>query len=161
MTGHITLVELAEWRKEEQMAQAQLGDKVKVHYTGRLDDGTVFDSSIISDPLEFTIGEREVVPGFEEAIIGMSPGESKNVKVPVDKAYGPRRDDMMIVVERDKFPPDIEPEVGQQLEIRQREDGQTFPVTVTDVSESSVTLDANHHLAGKDLTFDIQFLEIV
>lgn len=143
------------------MAQAQLGDRVKVHYTGRLDDGTVFDSSIITDPLEFTIGEREVVPGFEEAVIGMSPGESKNVKIPVDKAYGPRREDMTIVVDRDKFPPDIEPEVGQQLEIRQREDGQTFPVTVTDVSESSVTLDANHHLAGKDLTFDIQLLEIV
>ncbi len=143
------------------MAQAQLGDRVKVHYTGRLDDGTVFDSSIITDPLEFTIGEREVVPGFEEAVIGMSPGESKNVKIPVDKAYGPRREDMTIVVDRDKFPPDIEPEVGQQLEIRQREDGQTFPVTVTDVSESSVTLDANHQLAGKDLTFDIQLLEIV
>lgn len=143
------------------MAQAQLGDRIKVHYTGRLDDGTVFDSSIITDPLEFTIGEREVVPGFEEAVIGMSPGESKNVKIPVDKAYGPRREDMTIVVDRDKFPPDIEPEVGQQLEIRQREDGQTFPVTVTDVSESSVTLDANHHLAGKDLTFDIQLLEIV
>lgn len=143
------------------MAQAQLGDRVKVHYTGRLDDGTVFDSSIITDPLEFTIGEREVVPGFEEAVIGMSPGESKNVKIPVDKAYGPRREDMTIVVDRDKFPPDIEPEVGQQLEIRQREDGQTFPVTVADVSESSVTLDANHHLAGKDLTFDIQLLEIV
>lgn len=161
MTGHITLVELAEWRKEEQMAQAQLGDKVKVHYTGRLDDGSVFDSSIISDPLEFTIGEREVVPGFEEAVIGMSPGESKNVKIPVDKAYGPRRDDMVMVVEREKFPPDIEPEVGQQLEIRQREDGRTIPVTVTDVSESNVTLDANHYLAGKGLTFDIQLLEIV
>ncbi len=143
------------------MAQAQHGDKVKVHYTGRLDDGTVFDSSIISDPLEFTIGEREVVPGFEEAIIGMNPGESKTVTVPVDKAYGPRRDDMVMVVDREKFPPNIEPEVGQQLEIRQREDGRTIPVMVTDVSESSVTLDANHHLAGKDLIFNIQLLEIV
>ena len=143
------------------MAQAQHGDKVKVHYTGRLDDGTVFDSSIISDPLEFTIGEREVVPGFEEAIIGMNPGESKTVTVPVDKAYGPRRDDMVMVVDREKFPPNIEPEVGQQLEIRQREDGRTIPVMVTDVSESSVTLDANHHLAGKDLIFNIQLLEII
>ena len=143
------------------MAQAQLGDKVKVHYTGRLGDGTVFDSSIISDPLEFTLGEREVIPGLEEAVIGMNPGESKTVSMPVDKAYGPRRDDMVIVVEREKFPPDIEPELGQQLEIRQREDGPTFPVTVTDVSESSVTLDANHQLAGNELTFDIQLLEIV
>lgn len=143
------------------MAQAQQGDKVKVHYTGRLDDGTVFDSSIISDPLEFTIGEREVIPGFEEAVIGMNPGESKTIRVPVDRAYGPHREDMIMEVEREKFPPEIEPEVGQQLEIRRRENGQTFPVTVTDVSESSVTLDANHHLAGKDLTFDIQLLEIV
>ncbi len=143
------------------MAQAQQGDKVKVHYTGRTDDGTVFDSSIISDPLEFIIGESEVIPGFEEAVIGMNPGESKTIRVPVDRAYGPHREDMIIVVEREKFPPDIEPEVGRQLEIRRRENGQTFPVTVTDVSESSVTLDANHHLAGKDLTFDIQLLEIV
>jgi peptidylprolyl isomerase len=143
------------------MAQAQQGDTVKVHYTGRLDDGTVFDSSIISDPLEFTIGESQVILGFEEALIGMNPGESKTVRVPVDRAYGPYREDMIVVVERDKFPPSIQPEIGQQLEIRQRENGQTFPVTVTDVSESSVTLDANHHLAGKDLTFDIQLLEIV
>jgi peptidylprolyl isomerase len=152
---------LATGRKEARMAQAQQGDKVKVHYTGRLDDGTVFDSSIISDPLEFTIGEREVIPGFEEAVIGMNPGESKTIRVPVDRAYGPHREDMIMEVEREKFPPEIEPEVGQQLEIRRRENGQTFPVTVTDVSESSVTLDANHHLAGKDLTFDIQLLEIV
>jgi peptidylprolyl isomerase len=152
---------LATGRKEARMAQAQQGDKVKVHYTGRLDDGTVFDSSIISDPLEFTIGEREVITGFEEAVIGMNPGESKTIRVPVDRAYGPHREDMIMEVEREKFPPEIEPEVGQQLEIRRRENGQTFPVTVTDVSESSVTLDANHHLAGKDLTFDIQLLEIV
>ena len=143
------------------MAQAKEGDRVKVHDTGRLDDGTVFDSSMITDPLEFTIGEREVIEGLEEALVGMSPGESITVVVPPEKAYGHHRDDLLVTVGREKFPADIEPVVGKQLELRRREDGETFPVTVTDVSESTVTLDANHYLVGKELTFDIRLLEIL
>ncbi len=143
------------------MAQAKDGDRVKVHYTGRLDDGTVFDSSMITDPLEFTIGERQVIEGFEEAVVGMSPGESRTVGVSPEKGYGHPRDDLIVTVGRDKFPDDIQPVVGKQLELRRREDGETFPVTVTDVSESTVTLDANHYLAGKELTFDIRLLEIL
>lgn len=148
-------------RKESTVEEAKQGDRVKVHYTGKLDDGTVFDSSMITDPLEFTIGDGEVIVGMEEAVTGMSPGQRKSVRVPPEKAYGQRSDDMMMVVGRDKFPPEIQPEVGQQLEIRRHEDGGTFPVTVAAVSESSVTLDANHFLAGKDLTFDIVLVEIV
>lgn len=142
------------------MTQAKDGDRVKVHYTGRLDDGTVFDSSMITDPLEFTVGEREVIEGFDEAVVGMSPGESRTVEIPPEKAYGYHRDELIVTVGRDKFPADIQPVVGKQLELRRREDGETFPVTVTDVSESKVTLDGNHYLAGKELTFDIHLLEI-
>jgi FKBP-type peptidyl-prolyl cis-trans isomerase 2 len=142
------------------MAQVKYGDTVKVHYTGKLEDGTIFDSSINRDPLEFTMGKGQVIPGFEQALIGMNPGESKTTKIPADEAYGPHRKEMVLVVERDRFPEHLEPEVDQQLQIRQA-NGRTILVTVTDVSESSVTLDANHPLAGKDLTFDIQLIEII
>ena len=143
------------------MAQAKDGDTVKVHYTGKLEDGTVFDTSIERDPLQFTIGEGRVIPGFEQAVAGMNPGESKTTKVPADKAYGPHRKEMVLVVDRNQFPVDLKPKIGQQLQSRQT-DGRTIRVTVTDVSESSVTLDANPDLCReKDLTFDIQFLEIV
>lgn len=143
------------------MAPAKPGDKVKIHYTGRLEGGTVFDSSVIADPLEFTIGEREVIVGLEEAVTGMSPGESKTVTIPAEKAYGQPSDENIVVVEPSKFPANIKPEVGKELELRRREDGQTFPVKVVDVSETGVKLDANHYLAGKDLTFDIQLLDIL
>jgi len=142
------------------MAQAKHGDTVKVHYTGKLENGTVFDTSINRDPLRFTIGEGQVIPGFEQAVVGMNPGESKTTKVPVDKAYGLHRKEMVMVVNRNQFPVHLKPEVGRRLQIR-KADGRTIGVTVADVSESSVTLDANHPLAGKDLTFDIQLLEIV
>jgi peptidylprolyl isomerase len=147
-------------QKEEKMAQAKPGDTVKVHYTGKLEDGTVFDTSTDSDPLQFTIGDGQIIPGFEQAVVGMNSGESKTIKVPVDEAYGPHREEMVLVVDRNQLPADLIPEVGQQLQNRQP-DGQTIVVTVTDVSESSVTVDANHPLAGKDLTFDIQLVEIV
>jgi len=111
-------------------------------------------------PLQFKIGVGQVISGFEQAVVGMSPGESKNTKVPSDKAYGSYRKEMVMAVDRDKFPANIKPEVGQQYQIPQEGDRKTV-VTVTDVSESSVTLDANHPLAGKDLTFDIQLIEIV
>jgi peptidylprolyl isomerase len=142
------------------MAQAKHGDTVKVHYTGKLEDGTVFDTSINRDPLQFTIGGGQIIPGFEQAVVGMNPGESKTTKVPADKAYGSHHKEKVLVVDRNQFPVDLKPEVGQKLQIR-RTDGQTSVVTVTAVSESSVTLDANHPLAGKDLTFDIQLIELV
>lgn len=142
------------------MAPAKHGDTVRVHYTGKLADGTIFDSSLNEEPLEFRIGEGQVIPGFEEAVIGMNPGQSKITKVRADKAYGSYREDMVLVMDRNQLPAHIQPEVGQQMEMR-HEDGQVFVVTVTDVSESSVTLDANHPLAGKDLRFDINLIEIV
>ena len=142
------------------MAQAKTGDTVKVHYTGKLDDGTIFDTSIKREPLQFTIGEGKIIPDFEQAVIGMNPGETKNVQIPSDNAYGPHLEDRVMVVDRSEFPEDLKPEVDQRLQVRQS-DGQVFAVTVIDVSESKVTLDGNHPLAGKDLTFDIQLSEIV
>jgi peptidylprolyl isomerase len=149
------------------MAQAKSGDKVKVHYTGRLESGEVFDSSECreddcgcqSGPLEFTIGEGDVIPGFEQAIIGMSPGDSKTVVIPVDQAYGPRMDEMVAEVPRSDIPADLVLEVGNQLEVTQQ-DGSAFPVLITEVTETAVTLDANHPLAGRDLTFDLRLVEI-
>jgi peptidylprolyl isomerase len=142
------------------MTQAKQGDTVKVHYTGKLDNGTVFDSSRNREPLQFSIGDGGFIPGFESAIIGMAPGESKTAKLSSDEAYGPRRPDMVIAVEREKMPEDLSVEIGQQLFIRQ-EQGQPIPVTVTELSDAMVTLDANHPLAGQDLEFDIQLVEIV
>jgi len=142
------------------MAQAKHGDTVRVHYTGRLEDGTVFDTTASRDPLEFTIGKGQIISGFEEAVIGMNPGESKTVNVPANKAYGPYRKEMVVEVERSQIPENLNPQVGQLLEIRQM-DGRTIIVKVIDVSDAGVTLDANHPLAGKDLTFDIQLVEIV
>jgi peptidylprolyl isomerase len=139
--------------------EAKKGDTVKVHYTGKLEDGTVFDSSQGRQPLEFQLGSGSVIPGFEEAIVGMQEGENKTTQIPADQAYGAYHDEMLLTVPRDQFPPDIEPEVGQELELRQQ-DGQSFVVQVKDVSEGEVTLDANHPLAGEDLTFDIQLVQI-
>lgn len=139
---------------------AQQGNTVKVHYTGKLEDGTVFDSSQGRDPLEFTLGEGKIIPGFEKMVEGMTPGDSKEAHIPSDEAYGDRRDDMMLEVSREQIPAEIEVEVGQQLQVRQQ-DGQTMPVTVTDIGESSVKLDANHPLAGKDLLFEVELVEIV
>jgi FKBP-type peptidyl-prolyl cis-trans isomerase 2 len=141
------------------MAQAKNGDTVKVHYTGKLDDGTVFDTSADREPLQFTIGQGQLIADFEQAVVGMNPGESKIVQIPSDKAYGPHHKEMVLEVDRKEFPPDLEPKVDQRLQV-QKSDGQVFAVTVTAVSESKVTLDANHPLAGKDLTFDIQLSEI-
>ena len=138
---------------------AKHGDKVQVHYTGRLDDGTVFDSSAGSEPLPFTVGERQVIPGFEHAVLGMNPGESKTVHIPADEAYGARHPEMLLEVDRDQFPADAPPEIGQQLGVEQP-DGQVVPVLVTAVTAHTVTLDANHPLAGEALTFEIQLVQI-
>lgn len=141
------------------MAEAKNGDTVRIHYTGTLEDGSVFDSSEGQEPLEFTLGSGEVIPGFEAAIQGMQPGDKKEVTVVSDEAYGEHRSDWVLEVGREDFPTNIEPEVGQQLQLSQG--GQSFVVTVTDVSDASVTLDANHPLAGKDLTFELELVEIV
>ena len=142
------------------MAEAQNGDTVEVHYTGKLEDGSIFDSSVERDPLKFTLGEGQVIPGFEEAVVGMQPDETKTATIPSEKAYGPHHPEMVVKVDRDQLPQHLEPEVGQALQIRQGED-RTIMVTITALSDSSVTLDANHPLAGKDLTFDIQLVAIV
>jgi FKBP-type peptidyl-prolyl cis-trans isomerase 2 len=142
------------------MAEAKQGDTIKVHYTGKLNDGTVFGTSVDRDPLQITIGEGQIVPGIEQAIVGMNPGESKTVKLQPDEAYGPHRDELVMDVDKSQFPSNLEPEVGKQFQVRQP-DGQTRVVTVADVSESSVKLDANHPLAGKELTFELQLVEIV
>ncbi|MFC2025213.1 peptidylprolyl isomerase [Chloroflexota bacterium] len=135
------------------------GDTVKVHYTGTLEDGTIFDTSREREPLEFTLGEGQLIPGFEEAVRGMRVGQVKTATIPVEEAYGPHRDDLVMIVERDQLPENMEPGIGEQLQM-QEADGRTTVFVVTDVSETSITVDANHPLAGKDLTFEIELVEI-
>ena len=141
-------------------AQAENGDVVQVHYTGKLADGTVFDSSVGLEPLEFTLGAGQMIPGFEQAVLGMKVGESKTVTIPVNEAYGPRLDDLIAEVPREKLPSDLTPEVGQQLGMNQPDGGVTI-VTITGVSDNTVTIDANHPLVGKDLTFEIELVKIL
>lgn len=138
---------------------AKQGDVVHIHYTGKLDDGTVFDTSADREPLSFTIGEGAVIPGFENAVAGMAPDEEKTVRIKPDDAYGERRDDMQVSVERTQLPEDLEPEVGMQLALK-TEEGQQIPVVITALDESNVTLDGNHPLAGQALTFDIKLEKI-
>ena len=142
------------------MAQAENGDTVKVHYKGKFDDGTIFESTFNDDPVQFVIGQDERIAGFEKALVGMSPGDRKTTRVPADKAHGPHNKELLVVVNRNEFPTDLKLEAGQWIEVSQP-DGANLICTVTDVCESSVTLDANHPLAGKDLTFDIQLIEIL
>jgi len=142
------------------MTQAKNGDTVNVHYTGKLDDGTTFDTSVGGDPLQLKIGEGGIIPAFEQAIIGMSLDESKTIYIPADEAYGPRREEMVMAVDKDQLPEDFEPAVGQQLQISQP-DGHTFMVTIAAIAESTITLDAHHPLAGENLTFDIQLTEVI
>lgn len=171
------------------MAQAKNGDKVRVHYTGTLDDGSIFDSSEdlagecgdgcedgcsedgcsdddcgcgghASGPMEFVIGQGNLIPKFEEAVIGLEPGQSVKVKIAAEDAYGPRAEEMIAVIERSEIPADVNPVEGDQMEVV-LEDGTPMPVMVTEVTETTVTLDANHPLAGMDLTFDIRLVEIL
>jgi len=141
------------------MPQAKRGDTVTIHYTGRLEDGTVFDTSRERDPLEFTLGRGEVIAGFEEAVEGMAPGDEKTATIPGEEAYGPRRDDLLVTVPKEVLPPDLDPAVGQQLSVRTPE-GKDMTVQVVDVDEEAVVLDANHPLAGLDLTFEIELVKI-
>jgi peptidylprolyl isomerase len=142
------------------MAQVQFGNTIKVHYTVRLDDGTVVDSTKDSEPFMLTIGTGAALPGFETTIMEMSPGESKTVRIAVDDAYGPYYKELIKEVDRDHFPADFKFEVGQRLELPGG-DGQSALVTVLGVSEKTVILDTNHPLAGKELTIDIQILEVL
>ncbi len=142
------------------MAQAKSGNTVKVHYIGRLDDGYVFDTSADRNPLKVKIGEKRMIPAFEQAIIGMEQGESKTVKIPAKEAFGQHQEELVQMVRRSVFPADLEPKVGQRLTATSV-DGRSVAVTVTDISEVRVTIDANHPLAGEDLTFDIDLIEIL
>jgi len=142
------------------LATIKEGDTVKVHYTGTITDGTVFDSSREREPLEFKLGEGKLIPGFEKAVVGMNVGDTSKVTIPSDEAYGEKREDMVIDVDRGQIPPDIKPEVGQQLQIQQK-DGGTIPVVITEVTDETVQLDANHPLAGQDLTFEIEVVDVV
>lgn len=142
------------------MSQAKNGDTVKVHYTGKLEDGTVFDSSLERDPLSFQIGSGQVIPGFENTVIGMTEGDSRSILINSDEAYGPYQDDQVLDIEKSNLPDHIQPEVGMILESVQ-DDGQTIRFTVIGVSDSQIKLDANHPLAGKNLNFEIQLVEIV
>ncbi|MCP4570233.1 MAG: peptidylprolyl isomerase [FCB group bacterium] len=141
------------------MSQAKNGDSVKVHYTGKLEDGTVFDSSKDRQPLEFKLGAGNVIPGFDSGITGMAIGDSKTVTIPPDQAYGEVRKDLLVEVDKGEFPKDIKPEIGQELQVQQP-DGTPVSVTIVDVQDEKVTLDANHPLAGKTLIFDIELVEI-
>ena len=170
------------------MAQAKAGDKVRVHYTGTLEDGSVFDASEgnieqlndhscgcdskkgtdkgccasdhANDPMEFIIGAGQLIPKFEAAVIGLEPGQSVTVFIAADDAYGQRAEEMVAVIERSEIPPEINPEPGHQMEVI-LEDGSPFPVLVTEVTDTTITLDGNHPLAGCDLTFAIRLVEIL
>ncbi|MBE9520224.1 MAG: peptidylprolyl isomerase [Proteobacteria bacterium] len=141
------------------MTQAKNGDTVKIHYTGKMTDGTVFDTSSNKDPLQFTLGSGQVIPGFDEAVTGMAAGEMKTAEIPCDKAYGQRDDNLIIVVDKKDVPVELKPEVGQRLEVGSQS-GELLAVTVIEVGEENITLDANPPLAGEDLTFEIELLEI-
>lgn len=141
------------------MSNAKTGDTVKIHYTGKLDDGTQFDSSAGRDPLEFELGGGQVIPGFDSAVEGMAVGESKSVRIEPEQAYGPRHDQLMQQVPRDQLPDDLTPEVGMALQ-SQSPDGQVMVLMIAAVDEETITVDANHPLAGQALNFDIELVEI-
>ncbi|MEI6206130.1 MAG: peptidylprolyl isomerase [Desulfuromonadales bacterium] len=167
------------------MVQAKTGDRVRVHYTGTLEDGSIFDSSEgsavqhqggefddvcsgnnckcesnASEPMEFTIGEGKLISKFETAVIGLEPGQNVKVTIAADDAYGQRFEEMVAVINRSEIPAEINPEPGQQMEVIMQ-DGSPMPVLVTGVTDAAITLDANHPLAGYDLTFDIRLVEIL
>jgi peptidylprolyl isomerase len=141
------------------MQQAQNGDTVKVHYQGKLRSGETFDSSDGREPLQFTLGSGQVIPGFDNGIQGMQVGDKKTIEIPVDQAYGEKRQDMLIEFPKDQFPAEMTPQVGEQLMMSDGS-GQQFPVIIAEVREESVVLDANHPLAGQDLIFDLELVHI-
>ena len=142
------------------MAQAKEDDTVRVHYTVRLDNDTIVGSTKDEEPLQFTLGKGQVLPGFEQAVVGMNSGESKTVLVTADQAFGPYLDEMVVVVDRGRLPEGLNPKEGDRIQLQSRS-GETVTVAVMGVSESTITIDGNHPLAGKDLLFDIEFIEVV
>ena len=147
-------------KPEDFLRPTKHGDTVKIHYTGHLQDGTVFDTTKNRSPLSFTVGQARVIPGIEEAVVGMSPGDVKHAHLPPHKAYGSHYEEFVLEMERSEYPDALgEPSRGQQLELGGKE-GQKVQLVVTEVTDSKVTLDANHPLAGETLTFCIELLEI-
>jgi peptidylprolyl isomerase len=142
------------------MSEAKAGDTVRIHYTGTLSDGSTFDSSAGRDPLEFTLGSGQVIPGFDKAVTGMSVGDEQTVEIPCGDAYGESDPGRRQPFPRDRFPDEVPMETGTRLQLTGPE-GQPIPVTIAEVTESHVILDANHPLAGEDLTFRIELVEIV
>lgn len=141
------------------MSTAKTGDVVRLHYTGRLSDGTVFDSSEGREPLDFTLGNGQIIPGFDTGVTGMTVGEKKTIEIPSADAYGPRDGNAVVEVAISDFPEGVAPEVGLPLQLGM-EDGGTLQVVVSGVTAECVTLDANHPLAGKDLIFDLELVEL-
>jgi peptidylprolyl isomerase len=141
------------------MREAQIGDLVSVHYTGKLKTGEVFDSSKDRDPLEFTLGNKELLTGFEDGVMGMKPGESKSVTLEPEDAFGDRREDLFLKLPKKEFPQNITPSIGLQLTLSNAS-GNKMTVVITEVGEKSVTLDGNHPLSGQTVVFDIKLLEI-
>jgi FKBP-type peptidyl-prolyl cis-trans isomerase 2 len=142
------------------MAIAKKGDTVRVHYTGKLEDGTVFDTSEDGASMEFKVGSGELLKAFEKAVIGMSIGDKKTIKISMEEAYGPRKEEMVFEYDRARAPENFDAEIGQQLQMY-RADGQPVNITVIAKSEKSFTMDCNHALAGKDLIFDVRLEEIL
>jgi len=141
------------------MAQAKTGDNVKVHYTGKLQEGEVFDSSQGKAPLEFRIGDGKVIAGFEQGVLGMEVGDKKQISISPEEGYGVRNEELVAVIEKTLLTTDIDTSVGQQLQVKQQ-DGTAIQLLVTAETEDNVTLDANHPLAGKTLLFDVELVEI-
>jgi peptidylprolyl isomerase len=149
----------AQSTKEIRMKEAQVGDLVSVHYTGKLKNGEVFDSSKDRNPLEFTLGNKELLAGFEDGVEGMKPGESRSVTLEPENAFGDRREDLLLKLPKNEFPQNITPSVGLQLRLSNAS-GNEMTVVITEVGEDSVTLDGNHPLSGQTVVFDIELLEI-
>jgi FKBP-type peptidyl-prolyl cis-trans isomerase 2 len=141
------------------MTQAKEGDTVRIHYTGKLDDGSVFDTSEGKEPLEFTLGQQMVIPGFEKAVVGMNPGEKQQVRIEPDDAYGSYEDELLFDVNRSDLPNDIDPQKGMVLRVSSQS-GDVSNVVIQEVHDDHITLDANHPLAGKPLNFDIELVEV-
>ena len=142
------------------MSEVKTGDTVQVHYTGKLEAGELFDSSRERDPLQFTLGNGELIPEFENAVIGMNEGDVKTIQIPSQEAYGPYMEEMKIVVDKANMPEELELKIGLNLTLRGADD-RKLNVRIIDIAENTVTMDANHPLAGKDLVFDIELVKIL
>jgi len=142
------------------MAKAKNGDKVTVHYTGKFEDGKVFDTSLDGQPLSFELGNGHVIQGFNDAVVGMEPGESKTVTISHDKAYGDYKKELVIKIEKSKLPPDADPQIGQKLSANHSGNDTKINFTIVEIEDDVLTLDANHVLSGRNLVFDIELVEV-